>query len=161
MHHNDTSVRDQLRQAGLRVTGPRQAVLEWLAEYPHATVDQVGHGVRHRIRSVSTQAVYDVLDACAKAGLVRRIEPAGHPARYERRTGDNHHHLVCRGCGHIEDVDCLIGSSVCLTPNDDRGYQLEEAEVVFWGLCLDCSNAKALETPAPSTDLSHHEEAPQ
>lgn len=133
MPQSNASVRAQLREAGLRVTGPRLAVLEWLAEYPHATADQIGSGVRNRIRSVSTQAVYDVLSACVEAGLVRWVEPAGHPARYERRAGDNHHHMVCRGCGRIEDVDCVVGAQPCLTPGDDRGYELSEAEVVFWG----------------------------
>lgn len=133
------SAHDELRQAGLRVTGPRRAVLEWLTDHPHATADQVGRGVRERIGSVSTQAVYDVLLACAGAGLVRWIEPAGHPARYERRTGDNHHHLVCRGCGRIDDVDCAVGEAPCLAPSEQHGYRLDEAEVVFWGLCRDCS----------------------
>lgn len=134
------SAQDELRGAGLRVTGPRKATLEWLADHPHSTADQIGTGVRERIGSVSTQAVYDVLFACAGAGLVRWIEPAGHPARYERRTGDNHHHLVCRGCGRIDDIDCTVGAAPCLDPNDVHGYQLEEAEVVFWGRCHECSH---------------------
>lgn len=159
MEHTTTSVRDQLRRAGLRVTGPRQAVLEWLDKHPHATADQVGNGVRDRDRPVSTQAVYDVLDACAKAGLVRWIEPAGHPARYERRTGDNHHHLVCRVCGRIEDVDCVVGDQLCLAPSDDRGYDLDEAEVVFWGLCRACSGAQAGATGPTTTESPHHKEA--
>ncbi|WP_089303012.1 Fur family transcriptional regulator [Haloechinothrix alba] len=155
------SLRTQLRQAGLRVTEPRLAVLEWLADHPHATVDEIGRGVRERIGSVSTQAVYDVLTACARAGLVRWIEPAGHPSRYERRTGDNHHHLVCRACGRIDDVDCARGSPPCLTPDDAQGYELDEAEVVFWGVCRDCS-ATAEPLPASySTGSSHHEEAQQ
>lgn len=154
-------VRTQLRQAGLRVTGPRQAVLEWLGEHPHATADEISKGARERIGSVSTQAVYDVLAACSRAGLVRWIEPAGHPARYERRTGDNHHHLVCRGCGRIDDVDCAVGSQLCLTPGDDRGYELDEAEVVFWGMCVDCSSAAAPSATSPSTDPFHHKEARQ
>lgn len=158
MPQSNTSVRGQLRQAGLRVTGPRLAVLEWLAEHPHATADQIGKGVRERIRSVSTQAVYDVLDACARVGLVRWIEPAGHPTRYERRTGDNHHHLVCRSCGRIDDVDCAVGTQACLAPDNDRGYELDEAEVVFWGMCLDCSQT-APDTASRSTGSPHHEEA--
>lgn len=145
------SVREQLREAGLRVTGPRQAVLEWLAEHPHATADEIGTGVRDRSRSVSTQGVYDVVSACVEAGLVRWIEPAGHPARYERRTGDNHHHLVCRFCHRIEDVDCAVGAQPCLTPDHGRGYELDEAEVVFWGACSECSGGDAGWT-SPSTD---------
>jgi len=133
------SAQDELRNVGLRVTGPRKAALEWLADHPHSTADQIGRGVRERIGSVSTQAVYDVLFACASVGLVRWIEPAGHPARYERRTGDNHHHLVCRGCGRIDDVDCAAGVAPCLDPDDEHGYQLEEAEIVFWGRCRECS----------------------
>lgn len=138
MPQSDVSAREQLRQAGLRVTQPRQAGLEWLAEHPHATVDEIRVAVRDRIGSVSGQAIYDVLAACAEAGLVRRIEPAGHPARYERRTGDNHHHMVCRACGRIADVDCAIGTQPCLTPDDDKSYEVDEAEVVFWGMCQDC-----------------------
>lgn len=139
MPQGNISAQDELRGAGLRVTGPRKAALEWLADHPHSTADQIGTGIRRRIGSVSTQAVYDVLFACAGAGLVRWIEPAGHPARYERRTGDNHHHLVCRGCGRIDDIDCAVGVAPCLDPNDDHGYQLEEAEVVFWGRCRECA----------------------
>lgn len=128
----------QLRTAGLRVTAPRVAVLDWLVEHPHTTAEQIGGAVRDSLGSVSTQAVYDVLNAFADAGLVRRIEPAGHPARYETRTGDNHHHLVCRRCGRTEDVDCAVGARPCLTPHDEAGYAVDEAEVVFWGLCPEC-----------------------
>ncbi|MGH3505077.1 MAG: Fur family transcriptional regulator [Nocardioidaceae bacterium] len=157
MPQADTPARRQLREAGLRVTSPREAVLEWLAGHPHATADDVGKGVRDHLGSVSTQAVYDVLGACAEAGLVRRIEPAGHPARYERRTDDNHHHMVCRACGRVEDVDCAVGARPCLTPSDARGFQLDEAEVVFWGVCLDCSASKTSTT----NRSSHHKEAQQ
>jgi Fe2+ or Zn2+ uptake regulation protein len=131
-------VSDQLRGAGLRVTAPRQSVLQWLAEHPHATAEQIRCGVAQRLGSVSTQTVYDVLAATTAAGLVRRIEPAGHPARFERRADDNHHHVVCRSCGHTEDVDCAVSVRPCLTPSDDRGYLLDEAEVVFWGMCPSC-----------------------
>jgi Fur family transcriptional regulator, stress-responsive regulator len=127
-----------LRSAGLRVTMPRLAMLTWLAEYPHATVEAIVAGVRERFGAVSTQAVYDMLAACVDAGLLRRIEPAGHPARFERRAGDNHHHLVCRGCGRTEDVDCVIGAQPCLTPVEDMGFAIDEAEVVFWGMCPAC-----------------------
>ena len=130
--------RELLKDAGLRITAPRIAVLEWLAEHPHATADAVAAGVRARLGSVSTQAVYDVLNACARTGLLRRIEPAGHPARYETRTGDNHHHLVCRHCGRTEDVDCVHGAAPCLEPSDAVGFAVDEAEILFWGLCPDC-----------------------
>jgi Fur family ferric uptake transcriptional regulator len=130
--------RELLKDAGLRVTAPRIAVLDWLAEHPHATADQVADGVRARLGSVSTQAVYDVLNACARTGLLRRMEPAGHPARYETRTGDNHHHLVCRDCGRTEDVDCVHGTAPCLEPSSTAGFTVDEAEVLFWGLCPDC-----------------------
>ncbi|WP_214367370.1 Fur family transcriptional regulator [Pseudonocardia sp. H11422] len=128
----------RLRDAGLRGTAPRIAVLEVLTEHPHATADTVTHLARRRLGRVSTQAVYDVLAACAEAGLVRRIEPAGSAALFETRTGDNHHHLVCRACGRTTDVDCAVGARPCLTPSDDAGYLLDEAEVVFWGLCPQC-----------------------
>ncbi|MBV8539031.1 MAG: transcriptional repressor [Pseudonocardiales bacterium] len=161
----------QLRQAGLRVTAPRQAVLHWLAEHPHATVEQIRSGVAPRLGSVSTQTVYDVPAACTAAGLVRRIEPAGHPARLERRTGDDHHHVGCRPCGRTEDVDCAANVRPCLTPSDDHGYLLDEAELVFWGSCPSCQNPAA-RTPVagvPDHDrpdyrqntVHHHQEAPQ
>lgn len=138
--------RQRLRAVGMRVTASRVAVLEVLGEHPHATAEQLARLVAERIGSVSKQAVYDVLAACADAGLVRRIEPAGSAARFETRTGDNHHHLVCRRCGRTEDVDCAVGQRPCLTPseNPDRnlGFVVDEAEVVFWGLCPDCRNPK-------------------
>ncbi|MDQ1737348.1 MAG: Fur family transcriptional regulator, stress-responsive regulator [Pseudonocardiales bacterium] len=127
-----------LREAGLRVTRPRAAVLDVLVDHPHATADLVTHKVRAKLGKVSTQAVYDVLAACVQAGLVRRIEPAGSPALFEIRAGDNHHHLVCRVCGRTTDVDCAAGVRPCLTPSDDAGYAVDEAEVVFWGLCPNC-----------------------
>jgi Fur family ferric uptake transcriptional regulator len=139
----DTELRNQLRTAGLRVTAPRLAVLACLAGHPHTTADQVAAAVRDSLGSVSTQAVYDVLNAFTKAKLVRRIEPAGHPARFETRAGDNHHHLVCRVCGRTEDVDCTIGLAPCLQPADAAGYMIDEAEVVFWGRCPDCGTATA------------------
>ncbi|GAA3801249.1 MULTISPECIES: Fur family transcriptional regulator [Amycolatopsis] len=139
MPHQTSPVRDQLKAVGLRITAPRVAVLEWLAGHPHSTADQVAAGVRDVLGSVSTQTVYDVLGACANADLVRRVEPAGHPARFETRTGDNHHHLVCRVCGRAEDVDCVHGAAPCLEPSNTAGFVVEEAEVVFWGLCPACS----------------------
>lgn len=137
-----TDTAQRLRDAGLRVTAPRVAVLDVLARHPHSTADAVAALVRDRIGRVSTQAVYDVLAACTAAGLVRRIEPAGSAARFETRTGDNHHHLVCRACGRTTDVDCVVGGRPCLTPSDDAGYVLDEAEIVFWGLCPGCSTAQ-------------------
>jgi Fur family transcriptional regulator, stress-responsive regulator len=151
----------QLRSAGLRVTAPRQSVLQWLAEHPHATAEEIRSGVAEDLGSVSTQTVYDVLTACTVAGLVRRIEPAGHPARFERRAGDNHHHMVCRSCGHTEDVDCAVNVRPCLTPSDDHGYLLDEAEVVFWGICPSC---RAPTHDSPMTTDKHpiyHQEALQ
>jgi Fur family transcriptional regulator, stress-responsive regulator len=142
-----------LRDAGLRVTKPRLSVLGWLWGNPHSTADQVANAVRHELGSVSTQAVYDVLNACTEAGLLRRIEPAGHPARFETRVADNHHHLVCRACGRTEDVDCVHGSAPCLTPASSAGYAVDEAEVVFWGQCPDCRSSETA-----SEDWSHHEE---
>lgn len=136
---DDGAVR-ALRAAGLRVTQPRRAVLAWLSRHPHATAEAVGDGIREQLGTVSTQAIYDVLNTCSSAGLLRRIELPGHPARFERRTGDNHHHLVCRGCGRTEDVDCVIGARPCLTPGDEHGYDVEEAEVVFWGMCPSCGD---------------------
>ncbi|PZS18588.1 MAG: transcriptional repressor [Pseudonocardiales bacterium] len=127
-----------LREAGLRVTRPRTAVLDVLVEHPHATADLVSQQVTARLGKVSKQAVYDVLAACVDAGLVRQIEPAGLPALFETRTGDNHHHLVCRACGRTTDLDCATGARPCLTPSDDAGYTVDEAEVVFWGLCPNC-----------------------
>lgn len=135
---SDIDSQQQLRAAGLRVTAPRLAVLDWLIHNPHATADQVAAGIRGRLGAVSTQAVYDVLNAFTHALLVRRIEPAGHPARYETRTGDNHHHAVCRQCGYTQDVDCVIGAAPCLDPGDQAGFVIDEAEVVFWGLCVNC-----------------------
>lgn len=128
-----------LRSAGLRVTAPRKAVLAWLAGHPHSTVEAIRGGVLQRLDSVSHQTVYDVVRACVDAGLVRRIEPAGAPALFERRAGDNHHHLVCRGCGRTEDVDCVLGAAPCLSPDGDREFVLDEAEIVFWGFCPTCA----------------------
>jgi Fur family ferric uptake transcriptional regulator len=133
---------ERLRTRGLRVTRPRLAVLEVLAEGGHLEVDDIIHRVRDRLDSVSTQAVYDILGALARAGLARRIEPAGSPARYEARSGDNHHHVVCRGCGMIRDIDCTVGSAPCLDPNTAVGYDIDEAEVTFWGLCPSCQRLR-------------------
>ncbi|AGL21104.1 Fur family transcriptional regulator [Actinoplanes sp. N902-109] len=131
-----------LRGQGLRVTRPRLAVLDVLTQGGHLEVEEITRQVRERLDSVSTQAVYDVLGALSRAGLARRIEPAGSPARYEARVGDNHHHLVCRGCGAIEDVDCAVGQRPCLHPSKAHDYEIDEAEVTFWGLCPNCRRAR-------------------
>ena len=139
---NDTQ---RLRDKGLRVTAPRLAVLAVVGRLPHATADTVLDAVREELPSVSVQGVYDVLHALSDAGLLRRIEPAGHPARYERRTGDNHHHVVCRECGALDDVDCAVGHAPCLVPSSTSGFTVELAEVNYWGLCPDC---RAVAEPA-------------
>ena len=130
-----------LRAHGLRVTRPRLAVLDVLGRGGHLEVDEIAVRVRQRLDTVSTQAVYDVLGALARVGLARRIEPAGSPALYGRRAGDNHHHVVCRGCGAVADVDCAVGSSPCLDPSATHGFVVDEAEVTFWGLCPLCQVA--------------------
>ena len=127
-----------LRGAALRVTRPRVAVLSTVHRHPHADTESIIRRVRAELGEVSAQAVYDVLRALTAAGLVRRIEPAGSVARYEARVGDNHHHVVCRSCGDIADVDCAVGDTPCLTASDDHGYVIDEAEVVYWGLCPAC-----------------------
>lgn len=132
----------QLRAAALRVTRPRLAVLAVLRDHPHVDTHAVIELVNERLPDVSHQAVYDVLRVLTEAGLVRRIQPAGATARYESRTGDNHHHAVCRACGAIADVDCAVGEAPCLTASDDHGYQLGEAEIVYWGTCPECSAAR-------------------
>jgi Fur family ferric uptake transcriptional regulator len=128
-----------LRGASLRVTRPRVAVLGAVHEHPHADTQSLVGAVRAQLGVVSQQAVYDVLNALTHAGLVRRIHPPGSVARYESRVGDNHHHVVCRSCGVIADVDCAEGSAPCLTPSDGHGFAIDEAEVISWGLCSDCS----------------------
>ena len=133
-----------LRSAGLRVTAPRLAVLDVVDSRPHIAAEDVAAHVRERLGAVSTQTVYDALRVCTAAGLMRRIEPAGSPARYECRTGDNHHHLVCRHCGRIEDVDCAVGETPCLTAGDDHGFEIDEAEVTYWGTCPECRAREAL-----------------
>jgi Fur family ferric uptake transcriptional regulator len=130
-----------LRGASLRVTRPRVAVLTAVYDHPHADTDSIIGVVREELGDVSTQAVYDVLRALTTAGLVRRIEPAGSVPRYESRVADNHHHVVCRTCGAIADVDCAAGYTPCLTASDDHGFAIDEAEVTFWGLCPACSTA--------------------
>ncbi len=133
-----TDLERQLRDADLRVTRPRMAVLAAVRDHPHADTDTLLRAARRQLGEVSTQAVYDVLRALATAGLVRRIEPAGSVPRYETRTDDNHHHVVCRRCGAIADVDCAVGETPCLVASDAGGYLVDEAEVTFWGLCPSC-----------------------
>jgi Fur family ferric uptake transcriptional regulator len=127
-----------LRGASLRITRPRLTVLGVVHDQPHADTHSIIERVRGELGGVSQQAVYDVLQALTEAGLVRRIQPPGSVARYESRVGDNHHHVVCRSCGAIEDVDCAVGTAPCLTPFDDHGFVIDEAEVVYRGLCPDC-----------------------
>ena len=137
-----------LRGASLRVTRPRLAVLSAVYAHPHADTDSISAAVRREHGEVSTQAVYDVLRALTSAGLVRRIEPAGSAARYESRVADNHHHVVCRTCGAVADVDCAVGDTPCLTASDHHGYAIDEAEVVYWGLCPRCCGPDSPATPA-------------
>ncbi len=144
---------DQLRAAALRVTAPRTAVLAEVHARPHADVETLTTAVRARLGSVSTQAVYDVLRALTQARLVRRIEPAGSPARYEARVGDNHHHVVCRSCGDLSDVDCVVGEAPCLDAPPTNGFVIDEAEVTYWGTCPSCQQADS-RRPAPTVTTS-------
>jgi Fe2+ or Zn2+ uptake regulation protein len=137
-----------LRGASLRVTRPRVAVLGAVYDHPHADTDRIIAVVRNDLGEVSHQAVYDVLRALTAAALVRRIEPAGSSARYESRVADNHHHVVCRSCGAIADVDCAVGDAPCLTAADPQGFVIDEAEVVYWGLCPDCTAAARTTSPS-------------
>jgi Fe2+ or Zn2+ uptake regulation protein len=134
---------EQLRAAGLRVTAARVALLETVRDGDHLGIEAITSGVRDRIGHVSVQAVYDALHALTAAGLLRRIEPAGSPPRFERRVGDNHHHVVCRSCGVVADVDCAVGEAPCLTASDDHGFAIDEAQVIYWGLCPGCSTARS------------------
>ncbi len=135
------STAQELRGAGLRVTAARVALLETVRRGDHLGIEALAAGVRDRIGHVSLQAVYEALHALTAAGLVRRIEPAGSQPRFEGRVGDNHHHIVCRSCGLVADVDCAVGETPCLTASDDRGFVIDEAEVIYRGLCPNCSTA--------------------
>ena len=130
---------DLLRERGLRVTAQRLAVLRAVSAAPHVAADSVAETVRAEMGAISLQAVYDALGVLVDAGLVRRIQPAGSPALFEARVSDNHHHAICRSCGRMTDVDCALGSAPCLTALDDHGYQIDEAEVIYWGRCPECS----------------------
>jgi Fe2+ or Zn2+ uptake regulation protein len=134
---------EELRAAGLRVTAARVALLETVRSGDHLEVEAIASGVRDRVGHISPQAVYEALHALTAAGLVRRIALAGGPARFEGRVGDNHHHIVCRSCGAVADIDCAVGAAPCLTASDDHGFSIDEAEVTFWGLCPDCSTVRS------------------
>ncbi|MGK8488890.1 Fur family transcriptional regulator [Nocardia asiatica] len=132
-----------LRGVSLRVTRPRVAVLSAVHQHPHADTESIIRAVRSDLPEVSHQTVYDSLNALTAVGLVRRIQPSGSVARYETRVGDNHHHVVCRACGVIGDVDCVVGEAPCLSASDDSGFSIDEAEVIYWGLCPDCLESQA------------------
>jgi Fe2+ or Zn2+ uptake regulation protein len=136
--------KQELRSAELRVTSGRLAVLGALESAPHSSAEQVFALISDGLPGTSPQAVYMVLNDLARAGLIRKFEPAGSAALFERRTGDNHHHLVCESCGEVRDVDCVVGQAPCLTPHSDPGFAVREAEVTFWGLCTDCQQSRAL-----------------
>lgn len=138
-----------LRDADLRVTRPRLAVLDAVHRHPHADTETILGATRAEVPDVSHQAVYDVLRALTNAGLVRRIQPSGALARYESRVGDNHHHVVCRSCGAIADVDCAVGHTPCLSASDDHGFAIDEAEVIYWGLCPDCTTSSVTPSVTP------------
>ena len=147
---------DLLRQRGLQVTAQRLAVLRAVAGQPHVTADGVAEVVRAEIGAISLQSVYHALGVLVAGGLIRRIQPSGSPARFENRVGDNHHHLICRICGRVVDVDCAVGSAPCLTAADDRGYEIDEAEVIYWGVCPDCKKSAPSLGPRVPTSHPHH-----
>ncbi len=155
-----TDLADLFRQRGVQVTAQRLAVLRAVSGQPHARTDEIEEIVRREIGAVSRQAVYDALGILTDKGLIRRIQPAGSPARYEQRVDDNHHHLVCRFCGATEDVDCAVGRTPCLSASEDHGFIIDEAEVIYWGVCPDCQSENAVphrsrrQVPAPSTEES-------
>ncbi len=132
---------DLLHDRGLRVTAQRLAVLRVVSSDPHLTADAVAEGVRAEVGSISLQGVYDALGVLVDAGLVRRIQPAGSPALFESRVSDNHHHVICRSCGQVGDVDCALGSAPCLSTVDDLGFEIDEAEVIYWGRCPTCATS--------------------
>lgn len=145
--HEDAAV--ELKEQGLKVTVQRLAVLEALTQRPHATAEEIEMAARGQLGVISRQAVYDALATLTSSGLLRRIEPAGSAARYERRVADNHHHLICRLCGQVVDVDCAVGTVPCLTASDDAGFEIDEAEVTYWGRCPDCTT-EITQTPQES-----------
>ncbi len=135
------AVQELLRENGVQVTAQRLALMRMVAEHPHATADELGDEVRSILGAISRQAVYDALGVLVDKNLVRRIQPSGSAARYENRVGDNHHHLICRGCRTMFDVDCATGEVPCLTADDDHGFEVDEAEVIYWGRCPECRKA--------------------
>ncbi len=139
----DDSFADLLRSRGIQVTAQRVAVLRAVSEHPHGTADEIATAVRADLGVISRQAVYDALGALVERALLRRIQPAGSPARYESRVGDNHHHLICRSCNRVVDVDCAAGKRPCLDPIDAAGFEVDEAEVIYWGVCPACKGAPA------------------
>jgi Fe2+ or Zn2+ uptake regulation protein len=138
-----------LRQHGVQVTAQRLAIMRVVAEHPHATADQLGDEVRSQLGAISRQSVYDSLGMLVDKNLVRRIQPAGSPARYETRVDDNHHHLICRSCRTMYDVDCATGEVPCLTASDDHGFEVDEAEVIYWGRCPTCRKSASSATAEP------------
>ena len=146
-----------LRRHGLQVTAQRLAVLRAVSDRPHSTADDIDNVVRAEIGAISRQAVYDALAALTDKGLLRRIQPAGSPARYEDRVGDNHHHLICRTCGRMVDVDCAVGDTPCLTAADDSGYEIDEAEVIYWGRCPECVAAADASRTSQQSDSNHRQ----
>jgi Fur family ferric uptake transcriptional regulator len=158
-----------LRQRGIQVTAQRLAVLRAVAAQPHIAADGVAEVVRGEIGAISLQSVYDALGLLVAEGLIRRIQPAGSPARFEDRVGDNHHHLICRVCGSLVDIDCAVGDAPCLTAADDKGYEIDEAEVAYWGRCPDCltqsrdaqSHAPRSRAPAPADPPTRRGRSPR
>lgn len=136
-----TALDQELRDAGLRVTSGRVALLESLNDLPHSDAETLFQSLKEQLPGLSVQSVHNILGDLTTAGIIRRIQPAGSPARYERRTGDNHHHIVCTGCGAISDVDCVVGEAPCLVPSHTHGFAVQQAEVTFWGLCAECQAA--------------------
>lgn len=137
-YRGEHSVEEQLRACGLQVTAQRLAIMQSVSAHPHATTEELTDDVRLRLGTISRQAVYDTLAVFVEKDLVRRIQPTGSVARYEDRVGDNHHHLVCRSCALVYDIDCAVGTTPCLTAGDDHGFEIDEAEVVYWGTCPTC-----------------------
>ncbi len=132
-----------LRDHGVQVTAQRLAVFSAISQQPHATADQITHAAREHIGSISRQSVYDAIDTLEQVGLIRRIQPIGSPARFEDRVGDNHHHIICRDCGALADVDCAVGLAPCLTASDTHGFEIDEADVAYWGRCPQCQRKNA------------------
>jgi Fur family ferric uptake transcriptional regulator len=152
---------DRLRAAGLRVTAARLAVLEALAQDGHLDVDQVAGIVREKLGAVATQTVYDALATLTRRGLIHQLEPAGHNRLFESRTADNHHHVICRNCQRIEDVDCAVGYAPCLQASDSHGFAIDQAEVIYWGLCPDCRGSAQAAVPPDSRATQTDNEEPR